>query len=67
MQWIKCSERLPSEKDGRVLISMPGGEVETGRYSEFSERWYKGDMCGVGGEDPVAWMPLPEPYKEGCG
>lgn len=61
--WIKCSDKLPAEKDGVVLISMPDGEVLTGRYSEFSERWYKGDMCGVGGADPAAWMPLPEPYK----
>ena len=64
--WIKCSDKLPAEKDGVVLISMPDGEVLTGRYSEFSERWYKGDMCGVGGADPAAWMPLPEPYNGEC-
>ena len=63
--WIPCSDKLPCEKDGKVLISMPNGEVETGRYSEFSKIWFKGDMCGVGGADPVAWMYFPEPYKEG--
>jgi len=76
-EWIPVSERLPKEKDGKVLICMPdksphnqnqpfpGCEVSqrvtTGKYSEFSKRWYIGDMCGVGGDDPIAWMPLPEP------
>lgn len=67
MDWIPCTERLPKEEDGRVLIcydsSHYGERVKTGIYSEFSKRWYKGDLCGVGGDDPVAWMPLPEPIK----
>lgn len=63
MNWIPCTEKLPCEKDGTVLISMPNGEVMTGKHSEFGNVWFKGDMCGVGGDDPVAWMPLPEAYK----
>ena len=62
-EWIPCSERLPCEKDGRVLVTKRG-EVMTARYSEFSGTWYLGDMCAVGGENPIAWMPLPEPYRE---
>ena len=62
-EWILCEERLPCESDGKVLISMPNGEVTTGRYSEYGNMWFNGDMCGVGGEDPIAWMPMPEPYK----
>lgn len=62
--WIPCSERLPSEKDGIVLVTTLG-DVRTARYSEFSGTWYFGDMCAVGGEDPIAWMPLPKPYKGG--
>ena len=61
--WIPVSERLPKESDGVVLI-MVNGEVNTGRYSEFSNTWYKGDMRGVGGDDPIAWQPLPKPYDE---
>ena len=64
MNWIPCTEKLPCEKYGKVLISMPNGEVRTGQYSEYGNgQWFKGDMCGVGGDDPIAWMPLPEPYK----
>lgn len=76
-RWVPVCQRLPEEKDGRVLICMPdkfpynqnqpfpGCEVServtTGKYSEFSKRWYIGDMCGVCGDGPIAWMPLPEP------
>ena len=61
--WIPVSERLPKESDGAVLITV-NGEVNTGRYSEFSNTWYKGDMRGVGGDDPIAWQLLPKPYEE---
>lgn len=61
--WISCSEKLPKEKDGRVLITLEG-KVTTAIYSEFSNTWYIGDMCGVSDEIPTAWMPLPEPYRK---
>lgn len=60
--WIPVTERLPKESDGKVLITV-SGKVETGEYSEFSTTWFKGDMNGVGGDDPIAWMPLPEPWR----
>ena len=63
--WIPVSERLPKECDGHVLVSKEDGQVTTGLHSEFSNVWYIGDMCGVGGCKVTAWMPLPEPYKEG--
>lgn len=62
--WIPVSERLPKECDGRVLVSKEDGQVTTGLHSEFSNVWYIGDMCGVGGCKVIAWMPLPEPYRE---
>jgi len=61
-QWIPCSVRLPKEKDGRVLITLDG-EVTTAIYSEFSNTWYIGDMCGVSNRVPIAWMPRPKPYR----
>ena len=61
--WIPCSERLPSEKDDRVLVTKRG-KVRIATYSEFDGTWYVGEMCAVGGEDPIAWKPLPKPYRE---
>ena len=61
-RWIPVSERLPKESDGKVMITV-NGKVKTGIHSELNDTWYKGDMCGVGGDDPLAWMPLPKPYE----
>lgn len=62
--WIPVIEKLPSEKDGQVLVTKCS-EVRIATYSEFSDTWYVGEMCAVGGEDPIAWRPLPKPYKGG--
>ena len=52
-EWISVSERLP-EKDELYLVYFDDGEYELVYFSNgvFS-------YSGV-----VAWMPLPEPYKE---
>lgn len=79
-QWISVKDRLPTESNGTVLICYPNKapfnlmepyinakhdcRVATGCYSQHSHTWYHGDMRGVGGADPIAWMPLPEPPKE---
>ena len=62
--WIPCSVGLPKEKDGIVLICCEDGNVMTGKHSEFSDTWYKGNIYAVGGSNVIAWQPLPEPYKE---
>lgn len=54
-RWIPVTERLP-EKNGRYLITGKRGTVYSLEYED--ERWY-------GGIQPIAWMPLPEPYKYG--
>lgn len=53
-QWIPCSERLPKE-DGRYLCTYSdvGTCVDFGSYSDG--QWFV---------EPIAWMPLPEPYRE---
>lgn len=62
--WIPCGERLP---DNEVLCCDNHGEMMLGYvfacddgktpYSAENEHEYMYDC--------VAWMPLPEPYKEG--
>lgn len=57
--WIPCSERLP-EEDGKYLVTMNGYVskkpiVGTSIFVTSTKEWYPN--C-------IAWMPLPEPYKE---
>jgi len=58
-QWIPCSERLP---DGRLnksyLVQDKDGRRAVGTYTNW------GWMFAHYMNDPVAWMPLPEPYQE---
>ena len=66
-KWIPCSDRLP-EHWVMVLITTIYGDIEFGHYNEEEKTWewlcesgtnYWGECAGV-----LAWMPLPEPYKE---
>lgn len=61
-KWISCKERVPATSD-TVLITHRGG-VSTG--------WYNGAYWERGASTShrmlktvIAWMPLPEPYKDG--
>ena len=58
-QWIPVSKRLPD--DGRTVLVTDWGETDFGRRHDG--RWWNcdGDVL----KDVSAWMPLPEPYKEG--
>lgn len=57
-RWIPVAERLPN-KSGRYLVSYESGYVGMVRYYESVSKW----GCTTT-ERIVAWMPLPEPYKE---
>lgn len=72
-RWIPCSERLPFAEYGEsdnVLATCGHRDGE-----DTSVRWIKtlyfngGNWCYPTGETyeqkVYAWMPLPEPYKEG--
>ena len=79
--WIPCSERLPEESDGTVLVCFPdefpysnkepyinakhNQRVKTASYSQFNKTWYIGDFDAIGEVRPIAWMLLPTPYREG--
>ena len=70
-KWILCSERLPEDddykpfsyyEDGAILYCTKDGKIGFGWYYESTKEWANEDD-GYPGE-VVAWMPLPEPYKE---
>ena len=60
-RWIPCAERLP-EQSGWYLVSLKNMSVQ--------KAWYRAAPINQGGsywrgsiKRPIAWMPLPEPYK----
>ena len=58
-RWIPCSERLPDAHRTYYLVSLANKkEVDIAYYTEYGT-WetFRNDEC-------IAWMPLPEPYKE---
>lgn len=74
LHWIPCSERLP-EENGEYLTTMfhkgVGGYFVKSRLFVVASVIYKGmkDFWLLDGIDDadmevIAWMPLPEPYKE---
>ena len=65
--WIPVTERLPESKEEdleypTVLITFENEEIMLGCFYESTKEWGTGEYfdkkC-----DPIAWMPLPEPYK----
>lgn len=64
--WRECEETLPPEcVDGTSddVIVTDCQAVWIGWYNFRTNQWYTGCITKQGVE-PVAWMPLPEPYKE---
>lgn len=57
-RWIPVTERLP-KNGGRYLVNYSSGYVATAYYYELGLKWNSATT-----ERIIAWMPLPEPYKE---
>ena len=57
--WIPCSERLPDE--GEWLVCFDDGYITTVNYCMVVDRMDWELWLDAG--EPIAWMPLPEPYK----
>lgn len=62
MEWIPIEERLP-EKPGEYLVTLENGNVRFGVYHP-SPIDRPGCPWLNGAKTAVAWMPVPEPYKE---
>lgn len=64
-QWIPLSERLPDIQQV-VLLSLRSLDVEVGFRAETEPYFYchNADSCYINSQNVLAWMPLPEPYKE---
>ena len=55
-KWIPCSERLPLKSnhvDDMVLVCYGNGSIRFNTY--MNGAWVQGN--------PIAWMPLPEPWR----
>lgn len=71
MNWIKCESGMMPEDDpkylGRkainVLVTTTSGNVTKVQRYIYSDSWHWGSRGTINGL-PIAWMPLPEPYKE---
>lgn len=79
-RWILCSERLPEEKDAGILKKLGAekrseyvlatvevkGERMTVTACTYDGKWDWNMKYAFPDFKVVAWMPLPEPYKEGA-
>ena len=70
-EWIPCSERLPEDPDENLYdleefpeynVMIKYAKIATTLHYMGDGEW--GDSYGYGYE-VIAWMPLPEAYKEG--
>ena len=71
-QWIPCSERLP-ENNRQVLVYARSVHFALAKYDEmrnangiYEMQWVTFDAWKpfYKIKEVIAWMPLPEPYKE---
>lgn len=60
-EWIPVSERLP-EAGKQYLCCDVNGFIEVGYLSKTLGEWGFLDNEAFG--EVIAWMPLPEPYRE---
>ena len=65
-QWIPCSERLPSESD-MYLCSVNNSYravIVMNFYRDRVDHWEFMNFLPAKNSYVIAWMPLPEAYKE---
>lgn len=59
-KWISVKERLPEKQDKYIVTY----ETRTGKR-HVEERWFYGSarIWTKGNGAPIAWQPMPKPYK----
>lgn len=62
-RWISVKERMPKEEED-VLICNRNGKIEVSCGSVFDDGTWEWYTSGWHFGEVVAWMELPEPYKE---
>ena len=68
--WIPCSERLPKDEQNVLVTYKTTDKIHPCQYHDDGSRnpWYSYiDQCRAHMNVVLAWMPLPEPYREGEG
>lgn len=61
--WIQITDRMPeSGKD--VLFCDIDGDIYLGHYNSQQRYWWEANGFSDHVKNVIAWMPLPEPYKE---
>lgn len=60
-RWISCSERLPEENIHVLCQFYMGGMAEC--YHAHG-MWHIVGGLRISCDEVIAWMPLPQPYKE---
>lgn len=64
-RWIPCSERLPSEGEYVLVTEKWHGYVRMWRLQYIdNEPTWEVNGYNIDIDEAVAWMPLPEPYRE---
>lgn len=61
-QWVPCSEGLPIIETDVLLTSWNGKTQYVGWIDAFG-KWHTEDEDVISGYEPLAWMPLPNPWK----
>ena len=65
-QWIPVTERLP-EEEKEVLVTGKYGEIDIAlwKYESWTDNVVEWEGNGYSFIKPIAWMPLPKPWKGG--